>query len=138
MLKRGILVSLLAILLVGCQDGEIGTQPATVPGLFITWNLVSETVICPGEDAVVTEPDDVVLLTLRKNNYTMTSNGNTVSEGPANFDGNQIFFTPSPFPNNFLGAVAWVFSGRDLVLNSSETKAPGSLISCEVRRLYDF
>lgn len=138
MFKRIFPIILLMVFVQACQDGEIGTQPATVPGLFVTWQLISETVTCPGEDPVVTEPEDEVLLTLRRDTYTIKRAGEIIYDGSANFDGETIFFTPSPFPNNFLGEVKWVFNGRSLVLNSTESKDQGDLANCSVKRSYDF
>lgn len=119
-----------------CKDDGIGTNPATIPGLFVTWELVKETTRCPGEDPVVVEPEAVVLLVLRKSTFEVTRDGEIMYEGTASYEGESIFFTPSPFPNNFLGAVAWAFDGAGLVLNSSESKEPGSLDICAVKRTY--
>lgn len=137
-MKKWVFAILLGFCILSCQDGGISTQPATVPGLFVTWQLLSESVLCPGDDPVVTEPEEVILLTLRQNTYTMTRAGEVIFEGSAKFDGETIFFTPSPFPNNFLGQVKWVFNGSGLVLNAVESKGPGSLENCTVRRSYDF
>ena len=136
--KKVLLAILLMMFILGCQDGEIGTKPGTVPGLFTTWQLVSTSVSCPGDDVVVTQPEEDVLLTLRSNTYNITLGGETIYDGTVKFDGELIFFTPSPFPNNFLGQVNWVFNGRNLVLNSSESRGPGSIENCSVRRSYNF
>jgi len=136
MLKRLFVLIFLSGLLVGCGDDDFGTSPATVPFLFQTWQLKTETTSCPDDDPVVVQVEQVILLTIKQSSFTLTTDGVVTHEGDLRFDSEEMYFTPSPFPNNFLGAATWIFNGSNLVLNSSEAKGPGSLETCSVRRAF--
>ena len=137
MYKKALSILFICSFLVSCEDGGIDTTPGTVPGLFINWQLVSETVVCPNERPAVHQPQDEVVLMLRGDLFRTQLNGSTTLEGSAIFEGENIFLSPSPFPNNFFGEVKWVFNGRSLVLTSNESKSAGSPDICAVRRVYE-
>lgn len=136
MFKRLVICFLLLTCLMGCEDDEFGTNPATLPGLFITWQLTSTTTTCNDGVPVVVEPQDKIIMVIRKSNYTVTVNGALAYEGSISFDGKDMFFAPSPFPNNALGVASFAFNGADLVINSIENKAAGEIENCRVRRVY--
>jgi hypothetical protein len=137
-LKKVLPILLICSFFTSCGDDDVGVSAGTVPGLFIDWKLVSETVECPNEDPAVSQPQDEIVLMFRRGDvFRVEVNGSITLEGSAIFDGDNVFLTPSPFPNNFFGEVKWVFNGASLILNSNESKAAGDPEICSVRRVYD-
>lgn len=66
----------------------------------------------------------------------MMVNDEIVFDGSISFDGKDMFYAPSPFPNNALGAASFAFNGANLVINSTENKAAGEIENCRVRRVF--
>lgn len=115
---------------------DIGVTPETLPALFTTWRLSSETYNC-GQSNNTNTPSSVIILELiRTYTFKLSENGSTISEGSIRTEGDQISFDPPFFQNALFEQVKFAFNGSDLVLTVTEIDLNNAGQSCSVRRVY--
>lgn len=115
---------------------DIGVTPETLPALFTTWRLSSETYNCSQSNNTNTPNSVIILEVIRTYTFKLSENGSTVSEGNIRIEGDQILFDPPIFQNSLSEQVKFAFNGSDLVLTATEIDLNNPGQSCSVRREY--
>lgn len=115
---------------------DIGVTPETLPALFTTWRLSSETYNCSQSNNASTPNSVIILELIRTYTFKLSENGSTKSEGNIRIEGDQISFDPPIFQNALSEQVRFAFNGSDLVLTANEIDLNNAGQSCSVRRVY--
>ncbi|GEM_PF-2142563 len=121
-----------------CRYEEPPISFQSNPDFFTRWNLVEETAVCNQGSTYVSayENHEVTLRTVRNLTYQHYIDGELVQIGDMVPLSKEISFTPPVFPNNIRDYVEYLLTGPALYITTIEQLNPGSVETCEVRRVY--
>ncbi len=128
----------LSLGLFSCED-TIGTNPRTVPGLFVDWELIRVDRDCTQSgfnSSVVEKPFELKL----KQDFTFSygQSGADAITGEFIIDNENITFIPPIYPESISTTHRYGFGGRNMVINTTEfiPRGNGDVETCEVKRLF--